>query len=76
MVSPVFGENKSYWTDMSDYVVHFARDYAEKSAYDNMLSILGSGVIKARNPFGLVREKRRTPNRSMSPASARFHCTD
>src|ERR1700760_42213 len=61
MVSPVFGKSKSNWTDMSDYVVHFARDYAEKSAYDNMLSILGSSVIKARNPFGLVREKAPDP---------------
>lgn len=75
MASPFFGENKSNWTDMSDYVVHFAKDYDQKSAYDNMLSILGSRVIKARNPFGLVRERHRIRNRSVSPASARFRCT-
>ncbi len=42
MASPFFGKNKSNWTDMSDYVVHFAKDYQKKSAYDNMLSILSS----------------------------------
>lgn len=68
MASPFFGENKSNWTDMSDYVVHFAKDYDQKSAYDNMLSILGSRVIKARNPFGLVREK------APDPKSQRVAC--
>ncbi|QOZ07512.1 abortive infection system antitoxin AbiGi family protein [Bradyrhizobium sp. CCBAU 51765] len=61
MTSPFFGENKSSWTDMSDYVVHFARDYEQKSAYENVLSILASRVIKAKNPFGLVREKAPDP---------------
>lgn len=38
MASAFFGENKSNWTDMSDYVVHFATDYQKKSAYDDMRS--------------------------------------
>jgi len=61
MASPFFGENKSSWTDMSDYVVHFARDYKGKTAYDNMMAILSGQVIKARNPFGLAREKAPEP---------------
>jgi hypothetical protein len=60
-MSPFFGENSPAWTDMSDYIVHFARDYGDKSAYDNMLSILGSRVIRARNPFGLARDKAPNP---------------
>ncbi len=60
-MSPYFGENSPGWTDMSDYVVQFARYYGGKSAYDNMLSILASRVIKARNPFGLVRENAPIP---------------
>lgn len=53
---PLFGKTKSQWTDMSDFVVHFARDYGTKSAYDNMLGILASRRIEARNPFGLMRK--------------------
>lgn len=68
MASPFFGENKSNWTDMSDYVVHFARDYEKKSAYENMLSILGRRIIKARNPFGFMRDK------APAPKSQRVAC--
>jgi hypothetical protein len=35
MASPFFGENKAGWTDMSDYVVYFAKDYKGRTAYDN-----------------------------------------
>jgi len=56
MASLLFGENEPTWTDMSDYVVHFAKNYEERTAYDNMLSILASRVIQARNPFGLGRK--------------------
>jgi hypothetical protein len=41
-MSPIFGENSSNWTDMSDYVVHFTRAYDGRSAYDNMISILAN----------------------------------
>lgn len=47
---------------MSDYVVHFAKDYKDKDAYTNMLSILGNRVIRALNPFGLGRSKAPDPS--------------
>jgi hypothetical protein len=56
-MSPFFGENSPAWTDMSDFVVHFAKDYGGKSAYDNMLSILHNKTIEARNAFGIVKSK-------------------
>jgi Putative abortive phage resistance protein AbiGi, antitoxin len=60
-MSPYFGKNSSNWTDMSDYVVHFTRAYDGTGAYDNMISILANQVIKARNPFGLARNKAPIP---------------
>lgn len=50
-----FGENLPAWTDMSDFVVHFTKDYGGKSAYQNMLSILHRRIIKARNAFGIAK---------------------
>ena len=44
------------WRDMSDYVVHFTRDTDQGSAYDNMLSILSQGVLRASNRFGAARK--------------------
>ena len=41
---------------MSDYLVHFTKPYKGKDAYANMLSILGSRIIRARNPFGIMRK--------------------
>jgi hypothetical protein len=55
-MSHFFGENLSTWTDMSDFVVHFSRDYEGKSAYENMLSILHSRTIQARNAFGIAKK--------------------
>ena len=44
------------WRDMSEYVVHFAKDDPGRtSAYDSMLKILGSGKIHAYTPFGAAR---------------------
>src|SRR5258706_5819179 len=43
------------WHDMSDFVVHFTRGCGGRSAYDNMLGILGSGMLCARNGFGIAR---------------------
>lgn len=43
------------WRDMSQYVVHFAKDTAEGSAYDAMLSVLSEGRLEARNRFGCAR---------------------
>lgn len=57
-----FGENALTWSDMSNHVVHFTKPSGNKSAYDNMLSILGQKIIKARNPFGLVRKGAPNPS--------------
>lgn len=62
MAAAFHKENSHSWTDMSDYVVHFAKKYKGKDAYTNMLSILGSRVIRARNPFGACREKAPDPS--------------
>jgi hypothetical protein len=56
-MSPFFGESLPGWTDMSDFVVHFAKDYGSRSGYDNMLGILHSGRIEARNAFGIAKGK-------------------
>jgi len=45
------------WHDMSDYVVHFTRDYHGRSAYDNMLGILSAGMLRAGNAFGIARQR-------------------
>lgn len=50
----------SEWHDMSDYVVHFTRPSGNSTAYDNIISILGSQVLQAANPFGVGRQ--RSPN--------------
>jgi hypothetical protein len=52
-----FGKNSPGWTDMSDFVVHFTKDNDNKSAYENMLSILHSKTIQARNAFGIAKSK-------------------
>jgi hypothetical protein len=51
------GKQQSDWVDMSDYVVHFTREYGERSAYDNMLGILHSRRIEARSPFGFLKKE-------------------
>lgn len=43
------------WADLSEYLVHFTRDSGDASAYENMLSILSSGTLEARNDFGAAR---------------------
>lgn len=48
------------WNDMSDYVVHFAKPYNDRTAYDNMISILAGNRLCAMNPFGIARG--RAPN--------------
>jgi hypothetical protein len=56
------------WHDMSEFVVHFARDYEGKSAYDVVMSILWARVVRAVNPFGIARD------RAPSPESQRTAC--
>lgn len=38
---------------MSDFVVHFAKDCEGKDAYFNMLGILHSRTVLAKNRFGI-----------------------
>ncbi|HXH35940.1 MAG TPA: hypothetical protein VNJ54_16290 [Plantibacter sp.] len=40
---------------MSEYVVHFTKPSAVRSAYDVMISILSEGVIRVGGPFGAAR---------------------
>lgn len=48
------------WHDMSDYLVHFTRAANGRTAYENVLSILGDQTLHAVNPFGIARH--RAPN--------------
>ncbi len=41
-------------TDLSTFVIHWTRDYDGVAARDNLLSILESQTIEARNPWGLA----------------------
>jgi len=45
---------------MSDYVVHFTKEYGGRSTYDNVISILYHRILRAVNPFGIARN--RAPN--------------
>lgn len=40
--------------DLSPFLVHLTRDYEGTSAEDNLSSILATGVIEARNPYGIA----------------------
>ena len=53
------------WEDMSNFVVHFTTKLPgppPKTPYDNIISILGSGRIEARNPFGMARSAAPDPH--------------
>ena len=54
------GAAKAEWHDMSNYVVHFTKEYVGNSLYDNIMQILGAGIMETfRNPFGIGRTERR-----------------
>lgn len=40
--------------DLSPYLIHLTRDYEESEARDNLISILFSRCIEARNPYGVA----------------------
>lgn len=61
-MAQLFGPNVTKWTDMSDYVVHFTKDYASNNAYDNIIGILANRKIEARNRFGIGRDKAPDPS--------------
>jgi hypothetical protein len=53
--------------DVSSFVVHFTRDLADATAIENLESILSSGRIEARNPFGFAKTAaNRSPNIAVS----------
>ena len=53
---PIGYRGHADWRDMSEYVVHFAKDVpGGKSAYNSMISILYSGKLEARTRFGAIR---------------------
>ena len=54
------------WTDMSDYVAHFAKAGLSHDAYDVMMSILGSGRLRAMNRFGFARNKAPDPDSQLA----------
>lgn len=47
----------SSWEDMSNYVVHFTKDFGSRSVYENMMGICHSRTIEARNRFGAARRQ-------------------
>lgn len=66
---PILRPNDPNWADMSDYVVHFVKRpcgtasiasaapvTSSAADYDSIISILGNGVIEARNAFGIARD--------------------
>lgn len=42
-------------TDLSTFLIHFTRDGEESSAKENLLNMLRSGCVEARNPYGMGR---------------------
>jgi len=52
------GRTQSNWTDMSGYIVHLVQDTLG-SAYANMIGVLSTRCLQARDQFGIAR--RRSP---------------
>ena len=45
------------YPDMSEYVVHFTKDYDGHGAYSNVMGILFNQTIRAVNAFGMARKE-------------------
>ncbi len=43
------------WHDMSEYVVHFTKDFGDRTPYDNMMGILSRRILRAVTAFGIAR---------------------
>jgi hypothetical protein len=43
------------WRDMSEYVVHFAKETPDRSGYDTIMSILSEQRLMAGGEFGIAR---------------------
>jgi hypothetical protein len=54
-VSPKIEDLLERRTDLSTFLVHFTRDYEGQSGETNLVGIIKSLAIEARNPFGLAR---------------------
>lgn len=61
METKLVGDLSPKWEDMSEYVVHFTKETAEGTPYENSLSILGKGNLEARNRFGTGRKFEPSP---------------
>lgn len=51
---------------MSQYVVHFTKDYGGQTAYQNILSILRSQRIEGRAAFGIGRQRAPDPGTQLA----------
>lgn len=52
-------EHRSDWDDLSNYVVHFTKETTGSA--DQLIAILLSGVIEARNRYGIAYKNDRAP---------------
>jgi hypothetical protein len=72
---PILRVNDPNWADMSDYVVHFVKRPRGAAAnitssfgislpadYEAIISILGNGMLEARNAFGIAATSAPNPN--------------
>lgn len=64
----MLGRTQPQWEDMSPDVIHITRGENALQSYENLLSILDSGCLEARNPFGAARKN------CPDPASQRAVC--
>lgn len=56
-MSLIVSDRDSTWSDMSDYIVHFTKDYEGVKAFGNFLSILSGYRIEARSRFGIAKDR-------------------
>lgn len=60
MIGPI----KKEWNDISPFVVHFTKPSGDRSAYDNIMSILWHRTVRAKNRFGAGRKYPHSPKMS------------
>lgn len=64
----MMGRALPQWEDMSPEVIHITRGLDASQSYVNLIQILDSGFLEARNPFGAARQD------CPDPASQRAVC--
>ena len=57
----LIGSMHPNWEDMSPFVVHFTKNSATSSEYDNSISILASRRLEAQNRFGMGKNHTESP---------------